>query len=388
MDTNNKRAHFKLRDFVIGICTGALLVIVVFFTCHSIIKSSVHPACDLTCKSTCNESKSARPHSPYLLQRDTMDGGFSKDWMPHFLPSEEYWVDMHAHMKGVTDSDMLKRLIDSWFAMLDGYRLGQIVAISEQNECFKVFGETVAKDPRFAWMYWPNIDKPSLSSVREAVQNGSCAIKLHNVRIITGDTPRDIWQHNEWQQSLSFAETAGIPILWHVTQRHSYSPYHGGGLHAYWKDGWAKGINFTNEDLLQDVLAIMRKYPKLKVIGAHQLHVGPKRLNELLEKYENLYIDSSCGMYLRWADDLIEEDRLVMRDFVEKWSERILFGTDADIRPGNFDEYAVQGYLCHSRFMLKLGLTDKALQDVSWRTTSRLLKMPPVSAARRGGVRP
>jgi len=136
------------------------------------------------------------------------------------------------------------------------------------------------------------------------------------------------------------------------------------------------------------MLAIMRRFSKLKVIGAHQLHVGLDRLQKLLAEYENLYIDSSCGMYLRWADEFIEEDRIILRDFVENWSQRILFGTDADMRPDNIDEFAVQSFLCHARFMLKLGLSDKALQDVAWRTTSELLKLSPVSAARRGNVRP
>ena len=331
---------------------------------------------------------STRPHSPYLLQRDTMDGGFSCDWMPHFLPSEEYWVDMHAHLSGVTGAGDLKQLIDTWFSRLDAFRLGKVVVITEQTELFSVFREAVGQDPRFAWMYWPSIDEPSLTLVREAVQNGACALKMHNMKIMEGKTPRDVWQRKEWQEIFSFAEAAGIPILWHVTQRLSYSPYHGGGLYAYWKSGWEQGVDFTNEDLLQDVLAIMRRYPKLKVIAAHQLHVGPERLQSLFEEYENLYIDSSCGMYLRWADDFIEEDRLLLRDFIEKWSARIVFGTDADIKPGSIDEYAIQGFLCHARFLLKLGLSDKVLQDVAWRTSNNLFNLQPVSAARRGNVRP
>jgi predicted TIM-barrel fold metal-dependent hydrolase len=173
-----------------------------------------------------------------------------------------------------------------------------------------------------------------------------------------------------------------------VTQRHSYSPYHGGGLNAYWKTGWANGVDFTNEDLLEDMLIQMRNYPKIKVIGAHQLHVGLDRLTQLFETYENLYIDSSCGMYLRWADDLIETDRVVLRDFIEKWSDRIVFGTDAALGPNGLDEYAVQGFLCHARFMLKLGLNDTALQNVAWRNSENLLKLKPGNSARRGNVRP
>jgi len=387
MDKNNTpKKSIRRKDFLIGIIIGVLLAVVVCITYDTVKNTAPNHSDCLSCHSI--QSTQTRPHSPYLLQRDTMDNGFSRDWMPHFLPSEEYWVDMHAHLSGVTGAGHLKQLIDDWFSQLDAYRLGKMVAITEQTELFSVFKEAAEKDPRFAWMYWPQIDTPSLELVRAAVQNGACAIKLHNREIMEGKTPRDVWQHNEWQKILSYAETTGIPILWHVTQRISYSPYHGGGLYAYWQNGWETGVDFTNEELLQDMLAIMRQFPDLKVIGAHQLHVGPDRLQELFQEYDNLYIDSSCGMYLRWADDFVEEDRLLLRDFIEKWSERIVFGTDADIKPGSIDEYAIQGFLCHSRFMLKLGLNDKALQDVAWRTSNNLLNLQPVSAARRGNVRP
>ena len=376
MDKNKLRKKpFNIDNLAMVLGLGSVFVFAVYIA-FSPIKKKATPF------------QSDRSHSPYLMQRDTMDGGFSRGWMSHFVPSEEYWVDMHAHLSGVTSPEVLKQLMDSWFERLDAYRLGKVVAITEQTEMFGLFGEAVANDPRFAWFYWPKNDEPSLTSVQQAVQNGACGIKLHNREIMEGKVPRDVWQLAEWQQIFAFAEATGLPLLWHVTQRHSYSPYHGGGLYAYWQSGWEKGVDFTNEDLLQDVLAIMRRYPKLKVIGAHQLHVGPDRLQSLFRAYENLYIDSSCGMYLRWADDFIEEDRIYLRDFIENWSERILFGTDADIRPGNIDEYAVQGFLCHARFMLKLGLSDKALQDVAWRTSNSLLNLSPVSAARRGNVRP
>lgn len=329
-----------------------------------------------------------RPHSPYLIQRDTLDNGFSKGWMLHFPPSEEYWIDMHVHLSRVANANDLKLLLDEWFSRLDAYRLGKIVAIINQDNQFELFGEASEKDARFAWMYQPNINTASVAKVREAVRNGACAIKLHNSPIMSGRVPRQVYQNSEWQAIFAYAESAGIPLLWHVTQRHSYSPYHGGGLNAYWQDGWAKGVNFTNEDLLQDVLAQMRKYPNLIVIGAHQLHVGVDRLSALFKEYKNLYIDSSCGMYLRWADEFIEADRLILREFVETWSERIVFGTDAGLFPGSVDEYAVQGFLCHPRFMLKLGLSDKALQDVAWRTSQQLFKLTTVSSARRGNVRP
>lgn len=362
------------KDFLLGICVGILLVCVCFFIINHFHK------CDLT--------DQKMPHSPYLMERDTIDDGFSGGWMPHFLPSEEYWIDTHVHLRGVVDADGLKHLLDEWFARLDAYRLGKIVAIIEDEKLFEALGEAVVKDPRIAWMYWPKINEPSLLLVQEAVRNGACALKLHNTPVMKGLAPRTVWQNDEWQKIFSYAESIGIPLLWHVTQRHGYSPYHGGGLYADWQEGWERGVTFTNEDLLQDMLAQMRHFPKLKVIGAHQLHVGLKRQQQLLREYENLYIESSCGMYLRWADDFIEEDRVVLRDFIENWSERLMFGTDAVMKPGSLDDYAVQSFLCHVRFMLKLSMSDQALQDVAWRTANRLFDLKPVSSARRGNVRP
>jgi len=320
-----------------------------------------------------------------------MDGGFSRGWMPHFPPSEEYWIDMHVHLRNIAGSDDLKQLIDKWFAHLDAYRLGKIVVITGQDNMFDIFAEMSQKDSRFAWMYQPRITEPSVELVREAVSKGACALKLHNSSIMSGRTPRHIWQNEEWQAIFSLAASAEIPLLWHITQRYSYSPYHGGGYIPYWEQGWKVGVDFTNEDLLQDALAQMRRFPKLKVIGAHQNYVGVDRMIELFKEYENLYVDSSVGMYLRWADDFVEKDRLYLRDFVERWSERIVFGTDASLFPGNsIDEYAVQGYLCHARFFLKLRLSDKALQDVTWRTAEQLFKfdLTSLSSNRRGNVRP
>jgi predicted TIM-barrel fold metal-dependent hydrolase len=136
------------------------------------------------------------------------------------------------------------------------------------------------------------------------------------------------------------------------------------------------------------MLEQMRRYPKLKIIGAHALYVGIDRLAELFSEYENLYIDSSCSMVLRWADDFSEEVRTLLCDFIEKWSERILFGSDGGLFPGSIDDYAVQSFLCHARFMSKLWLNDKALQDVAWRNAYQLLKLKPAIWSRRGSVRP
>jgi predicted TIM-barrel fold metal-dependent hydrolase len=308
--------------------------------------------------------------------------------LPQFSPSEEYWIDSHIHFRSITGRDCLNSLLDEWFANLDAYRLGRVVCISNQENMFKVFADTAQEDTRFAWMYWPKIDAPSLTKVRDAANHGSCAIKMHNSPVIEGRVPRNIYESKEWQDIFAFAADNDVPLVWHACSRVNASPYHGGTLHWLWETGWKNGVKFTNEDLLQDMLALMRRFPKLKIVGAHTLYLGIDRLEELFKEYENLYIDSSCSMILRWADDFSPEVRARLCDFIETWSERIIFGSDSSLFPGSIDEYAIQAFLGHARFMLKLWLNDKALQDVAWRTASRLFHLKPVIWSRRGSVRP
>lgn len=334
------------------------------------------------------QNDAQQPHSPDVALRDTQDSGFSKDWGLHFRPSEAYWIDVHNHLSGVYTRKAADELLDAWYRQLDAYRLGQSIMLIEGAGHFDLWAALAREDPRFAWMYWPAIDAPSLADVERAARHGAVGLKMHNARIMAGDMPPDIYETAAWQRVFAFAEEASLPLLWHVTQRHSVSPYHGGGENAFWSQGWERGVRITNEDLLQGMLRLMARYPKLRVVGAHQLHVGPERLSALLDAHENLYIDSSCGFFLRWADDFIEEDRLRLKAFVQRYAHRILYGTDSGLAPGRVDPYLVQGSLCHARFFLRLGLEDAALQRVAWQNAKALFGLPSVSGARRGNFRP
>ena len=378
MKQNIIKGALNRRDFLAGVGAGA-----------SIAGTGLLSAC------TNNQSgaqrtfsKKAKPRSPYLIERETDDDGFSSGWMPHFSPSEELWVDMHVHLRGLTDENSLQNVLNEWFSKLDAYRLGKVVCITDQENLFGLFEEATQNDARFAWIYWPKIETPSLSKVQEAISHGACAIKLHNSPVITGRVSHDIYQRNEWQSIFAYAEANDVPLLWHAVSRVNASPYHGGHLHWLWKEGWERGVTFANKDLLEDMLTLLRRFPKLKIIGAHALYMGLNRLSELFDAYKNLYIDSSCSMLLRWADDFSDEVRDTLCEFIETWSERILFGSDASLFPGSIDEFAIQAFLGHPRFMLKLWLNDKALQDVAWRNAYRLLKLKPGIWIRRGNVGP
>ncbi len=330
---------------------------------------------DMDSASAIRRYESARPRSPYAAERETADNGFSKGW-GEFPPSEDYWVDMHSHFTGVTPRDDYRGILTKWFENLTPYRLGQAVIITRDIGMAEGLGALSREDKRVAWQYWPDINRPSMAEMEHAIKNNASGLKLHNMEIMAGDAPADIYDTAKWRGVLSPAEEAGLPVLWHVTQRMNRSPYHGGGANAYFEKGWKKGMRLTNEDFLRQMLNKLTEYPKLKIVGAHQLYLGRERLSQLFDTYENLYIDTSVGCYLRWADDFAEEDRAAYNAFVTRYADRLLFGTDADLRPAGPDEYDVQGFLCHARFISKLRLDCDTLQKVAWGNAARVFNLP------------
>jgi len=327
-------------------------------------------------------------YSPDVFEREYVDNGFSKGWGFHFPTNEEFWIDCHNHLDNWRTHSDIYKLLDQWFSRLDAYRLGKVLVIAREPASLKVLKDISSQDDRFDWLIWIDCDKPDISTLEKALEHGAVGLKLHNKVIMQGLVRPDIWLSDEWCKVFELVEKSGIPILWHVTQRVTKSPYHGGGYNPYWSEGQKRGVTYTNEDLLQITIKISEMFPKIKIIGAHQHYVSLKRLSEIFDKHENMYIDTSVGCYLRWADDLHEEDRKIYYDFFVKYQDRILFGTDSALKCGGVDEYLVQSFLCHARFINKLRLPHEVLQKVAHVNAEKLFGVEPVDYARRGNVRP
>lgn len=330
----------------------------------------------------------SHPHSPYIKLREKSDDGFSKGWGFHFQPSEEYWVDCHNHMEKAKDRSDVTGILDSWFSRLDGYRLGKVLAICDNPQLFEMNAEIKKCDNRFSWLVSIPVDKPDLEVLKSALDHGAIGVKLHNAPVMKGLADYRIWLSKEWTDLFKVMQERNAPVLWHVTQRTGKSPYHGGGENSYWSEGKERNVTFGNEDLLDVTKRVLESFPDLKIIGAHQLHVGLDRLSELFNQYENLYIDTSCGFFIRWADQIYEEDREVYYKFFHLYQDRILFGSDSNLTPGGIDEYLVQGFLCHTRFIHQLKLPYEILQKVSHENAEKLFHLEPMDPVRRGNVRP
>jgi len=91
----------------------------------------------------------------------------------------------------------------------------------------------------------------------------------------------------------------------------------------------ADGSYPTYEELFEQTFAVLSKHPNLKVCFAHFLFLEnePEKLEEIFAKYKNVYVDIVPGLMFR----RFEERPEYFKDFLTKHSDRIIFGSDAEI---------------------------------------------------------
>lgn len=331
------------------------------------------------------------PHSPDIAERETLDDGFSKGWGMHFPPLEKYWLDVHAHY-WLNKQDDIPGLVKKYLRVAQQYNVRRIILMppipylenhgkinyASLDDPYELNPHLThaCEDDNLAWMIYLQHTTPDAGFVEKTYNQGACCVKLHNAPLIMDGTDRRVFHSEAWYNTFATIEKLGIPVIWHITQRQSESPYTFGGKNAYWKIGWEKGIAYTNEDLLQDFLELVAKYPGIPFIAAHQLHMGWERLTELFDQFPNLYTDTSCVGFIREDDFMYEDDIRYNRDIFIKYSDRILFGTDIIMNEKNYSESYIRfAYKSHIRFIKQLRLPYDVLQKVSHENAERLFKM-------------
>jgi len=337
------------------------------------------------------ENPESYPYDPDIKQRETIDNGFSKGWGSHFQTSEKYWIDCHVHS---SKSQVLKECLQDWFEWSLAYRQAKLIILdghpksSDGGIHYEELSRLAKEDKNIEFLYYPGIDDTDKEPLERALELGAKGLKLWSPELIIKGRPYDEFEYPKWEGVFEIVNDRQLPIVWHVTQRLTGSPYTGGGVNAYWSEGWKKGVKYTNEDLLQSFLRIARAYPKGHFIGAHQLHVGWERLEQIFDEYPNVYIDTSIGCFVRWGDIMYPEDQKKLRNFFIKYADRILFGTDIGIGKGRNIESEHLSLMGHILFIRQLQLPYDELQKISHENAERLFRIEKSSDVRIANIRP
>ena len=154
--------------------------------------------------------------------------------------------------------------------------------------------------------------------------------------------------------------------------------------------GWfyGDGTYATHEEIYRQTNAIFERHPNLKVTLAHFYFCGehPETLVELFEKYPGLCVDITPGGEMYWA---FNADPEYYRAFFEKYSDRILIGTDATYPwpTGSYDwlidrtyrflatSDTMQGFA--DRPLTGINLPQAAKENILWRNFERRVGEAP-----------
>jgi len=338
------------------------------------------------------------PHADDVLERMEAENGFAAGWAMHQKPVPKYVFDNHIHYNGPKDlpvSQCIKASMNNW-EIYKATRAMLIINIyGESSDCdipeyaqssdfpwftvedFKKRFDDLTDKTRIFRTAWIHHKEPNPDLIRAVAAAGFNGIKLHNAPIIETNAPYDLWLSDKWQETFKTMGECDLPVLIHVTQRLPCSEYVGGRRNAYWSVGWENGVTYGNEDLLQTFLKCCKLHPNIKFIGAHQLHIGWERLNELFAEYPNLYVDTTIGCTLKTYDDFYPHDKEYLRNIFIKHSDRILFGTDRfwGSNESMFDDTTFDQHL---RFIYRLDLPADVLNNICHGNIERIYNIDPL----------
>lgn len=125
----------------------------------------------------------------------------------------------------------------------------------------------------------------------------------------------------------------GLPIVWHVADPEEF--WNKEAIPAWAAErGWGyDDAHPTKESLYKEAETVLRRHPDLTVIFAHFYFMSAEldRLAGLFEEFPRLHVDLAPGieMYYNLSQN---PDRT--REFFTTYAERIVYGTDLGIFPG------------------------------------------------------
>lgn len=130
-----------------------------------------------------------------------------------------------------------------------------------------------------------------------------------------------------WDAYWAKLEDAQIPLLFHVNDPEEFWDLTMVSEYAK-KVGWYYDNTYiNNEEQYRQVLAVLEKHPRLRVVFAHFFFLSKQleRLGNIFDAYPNVRVDLTPGieLFLNLSDSIDES-----RAFFTHYQDRILFGTD------------------------------------------------------------
>ncbi len=336
------------------------------------------------------------PLDLHVAERDSLDDGYSREYGFYMRPFCKFWSDAHVH---ASFASLPQEERNREFRMLADYmsELGIVnSAVYCKSETDLAFIDSLKA---FAPVWYVEINDPDINKLRRFHQQYHIrAVKLHNSPIFWGEAAGDSMEFPagsgtrkpisvewivspEWMRFYAVCDSLGLPLTWHTNNRYGPSPYNFGGDNS---KAW-NSLSYDNYYVLSLIERILLNYPRLRIMLCHQGFLGYTLLGKMLEKHPNLYTDTSAGFLLHDGDSLTDEELERIRPFFIRWSDRILFGSDANAfwdEPQIITESVVRRHIYDhlwpfKRFIQQLRLPQQELSRVAHVNFEKFYGMAP-----------
>lgn len=179
-----------------------------------------------------------------------------------------------------------------------------------------------------------------IAGLEKDFRNGAVACKIwKNLGMAVKDTDGKfvMVDHAILKPIFDYLERSERTLIMHTGEpRAAWRPFGEGSPHEryYKKNTWWHFYKKDGVPSYEEILSardrLVERHPKLRVIGAHlgSMEYDVREIAKRLDRYSNFAVDTAARV-----KDLACQDTHTVTDFFNKYSDRILFGTDRAIRP-------------------------------------------------------
>ncbi len=233
-------------------------------------------------------------------------------------------------------------------------------------------------------------DIDPLTQVKRLMELGCDGLKMMEMNPLHRKKRGFGVDHVMYDPMFSWLEENDIPVTMHVNDPETNWEAREMSEEEI-RRGWFYGDGTfpTKQEIYDETFAMLDKHPKLRVTFAHFFFLSNfiDEAERVMEKYPNVNFDLTPGweMYLGFSKDID-----CWHDFFEKYSHRILFGTDSNNFKPNNDKLneLVLSAITHDRsefpmpcffhdMICGLYLSEEAIQNIKYNTYLRFVGDTP-----------
>jgi len=265
-------------------------------------------------------------------------------------------IDVHAHISdfGETGRKQFIAFLEKHnFKWLDicvvgtaWAKLQRKIVLAEQLH--KAYPEHIAWATSFNLTNWgkPDWEKSALATIEQGFEHGAVAVKFWKEIGMVVKDPNGQYvmvDDSRFDPLFNLIQKSGKTVIAHIgeprncwlpldsmtvdSDRHYFKahPQYHGYLHpeipGYWKQIEARDH-------------VLAKHPDLRVVGCHlgSLEFDVDELAKRLDRYPNLAVDTAARIV-----HFQVQDQKKVKQFILKYQDRLLYGTDNDVNPNKTD---------------------------------------------------